>query len=122
MRVFLYACEQTYGGLHGIEDFCVNVFDDTFSLSDIYNDYVIDMSIELMNQYDIDFSFSGEEDYDSYEEFEQAREEEMLQNVDGYVVAIRDDVDLSIAELNRLALELGAKEFVKKYCNENRGY
>ena len=48
MRVFIYACEQRYGGYHGIEDYCVEEFDNSWNLDDIYDEYVTEMSYQIM--------------------------------------------------------------------------
>lgn len=38
-RYFIYVDEQTYGGLHGINDMRVDEFDDEVTEEDIYKDY-----------------------------------------------------------------------------------
>ena len=114
-RWFLYACEQNYGGWHGINDMRVDEFDDEVTEEDIYKDYIIEMSLELMQSYDIDFGIERE-DYDSDEEYDDALSEAMYENVDGYCKLIRDDVTLSTRELDEECCKLGEELFVEKYC------
>lgn len=125
-RVFIYACEGRYGGYHGIEDFLVEEFTDKYFdkfetedkfLSEIFSDYVPDMSFSLMESYDtipVD-----REDYDDEENYWEDYNIEMEQNVDGYVVLIREDINLSTKELNELAGQLGPDWFREKYCKIN---
>ena len=115
MRVFIYACEQRYGGYHGIEDYCVEEFDNSWNLDDIYDEYVTEMSYQIMESYntldDID-----PDDYDSEEEYWEAYIDAQNENVDGYVIPIKDDVTMSIKELNDEACRLGASLFREEYC------
>lgn len=115
-RYFVYACEQTYQGFHGIEAYAVYEFSDDWTPKDIFDEYVVEMSYDLMDSYGIpDFDphdYDSEEDF--YEDVECFREE----NVAGYVATIKEDVTLSTSELDALACELGEREFFHKYCEE----
>lgn len=115
-RFFIYACEQVYGGYHGIEDFLVEEFSDDWTLDDIYKEYVVEMSYGLMESYDIKFEDLDMDDFDTEDEYWDAYEKEREQNVDGYVAPIRKDVTLSINELNHLAVTMGPELFREKYC------
>lgn len=114
MKVFIYACEGVYGGYHGIEDFTVEEFEDNVNLDDIWEDWVPEMSYDLMDSYDtIDLD---PDDYEDDEEFWDAMEEERAANVDGYVIPIKADVTLSVEELREIASRLGADSFKEEYC------
>lgn len=115
MRVFIYACEQRYGGYHGIEDYCVEEFDDSWTLEDIYAEYVTEMSYQIMESYDT-LDDLDPADYDSEEEYWEAYADAKDENVDGYVIPIRDDVTMSVKELNAKACHLGPRSFREEYC------
>lgn len=111
MKIFIYACEQTYGGLHGIEDFCVEEFDnDDFKNEEqldkfLWDEYIAPMSWDVAERYDtIEYPEDEDEEIDEYEV------------VDGYWVYIKDDITLSVKELNKEACRLGAEWFRDKYC------
>lgn len=114
MKVFIYACEGTYGGYHGIEEFTVEEFEDNEDLDDIWRDWVPEMSYRLMESYDT--IQLDPDDYEDDEEFWEAMAEEQDANVDGYVIPIKADVTLSAKELERIAIQLGAYSFKEAYC------
>lgn len=112
MKVFIYACEGRYGGLHGIEDYIVEEFDNDYleiyldkdgKLHEgefdrlIWNDWISEMSYELTERYGL-----SDDDIDY--------------GVDGYWVKIKDDIQLSTFELNKEAARLGPNLFKKTYC------
>lgn len=116
-RYFIYACERMYGGLHGMEDYGVFDFDDSWTEDEIYKEYVCEMSFDVMNSYGaITEDLVDRDDYDNEDEYWEAYEEAMWENVDGYVVRIRDDVALSTGELNKIACNLGPEMFKEEYC------
>ena len=69
-RYLIYACENFYQGLHGIEDYCIERFPDDFTEDKIYSEYVPEMSIDLMYSYNgiIPEDISEEEVDDEVEE------------------------------------------------------
>lgn len=116
-RYFVYACEQMYGGYHGMNNFGVFEFDDSITEEEIYRDYVCEMSFEVMNSYEeITENLVNQDDYDNEDEYWEAYEEAMWENVDGYVAKIKDNVTLSTKELDKLCCELGEEEFRDRYC------
>lgn len=116
-RYFVYACEQMYGGLHGMNNSCVVEVEDELTDNDVYSDYVIEMSYEIMDSYaEITDSLVDRDEFDDEDEYYQAYEEAKWENVDGYVAKIREDVVLSASELDRLAYDLGEQEFKAQYC------
>ena len=116
-RYFIYACEQMYGGYHGMYTSGVFEFNDSWTEDEIYKEYVCQMSFEVMETYgEIIENLIDRDEYDDEEEYYEALDEAMWENVDGYALKIRDDVTLSTAELDRLSSELGEDLFVKRYC------
>lgn len=108
MRVFIYACEDTYHGLHGIEDMRVA----EVSSREEADEYGKEMSGEVNETYDTLGDFYDDDDEEAYEEaFLEARE--------WYVYHINEEKakDISIGELNKLACNLGHELFIKDYCN-----
>lgn len=109
MRVFIYACEQMYGGLHGIEDKRV-VEVDSFEEA---NEYGEEMSRDVIESYDT----LG--DFDEYED-EEAYEEAFLENREWHIYPINEEVckDFSTEVLDKVAYDLGYELFVKEYCGK----
>lgn len=111
MRVFIYACEDMYHGLHGIEDMRVV---EVSSIEEA-DEYGMEMSGELIETYDTlsDFDEYGDDDEEAYEEaFLEARE--------WYVYPIDEEKakGKSTEELGKIASEWGSDWFIKEYCGE----
>lgn len=109
MRVFIYACEDMYHGLHGIEDMRV-VEVESIEEAD---EYGMEMSGDVIETYDTLGDFDEFEDEEAYEEaFLEARE--------WYVYPIDEEKakGLSTRELDKLASEWGSDYFIKEYCGE----
>lgn len=111
MRVFIYACEDMYHGLHGIEDMRVV----EVSSVEEADEYGMEMSGELIETYDTlsDFDEYGDDDEEAYEEaFLEARE--------WYVYPIDEEKakGLSTRELDKLASREGHELFVEEYCGK----
>lgn len=107
-RYLIYACENFYQGLHGIEDYCIERFPDDFTEDKIYSEYVPEMSINLM------YSYSGiiPEDIE-----EEELDEFIQENISGYVRQVSEDFDeIPTAQLDDILFKLGAKEFERIYC------
>lgn len=120
MKVLLYACEQSYGGYHGIEDYCVMEFPDGTDLNKIYREYVVPMSFEVMDSYcsimeDIyeEALCYTEEDSD---EFGEIVDEIMHERVEGYVAPIKNDEGKTVKELDSELGDLGTELFRERYC------
>lgn len=109
MRVFVYACEDMYHGLHGIEDMRVV----EVSSMEEADQYGMEMSADVIESYDT------LADYDEYED-EEAYEEAFLEAREWYVYSIDEEKakDISTDKLNKLACSLGHEYFVKEYCDE----
>ena len=103
-RVFIYACEDSYGGLHGIEDMTVTEVSDLKVADAIGRD----MSLGVIESYGIREEY-GEEDveYDSDE------------GTCWEVYKILDDNANSVEELDVLCCQLGKEDFIDIYCESN---
>ena len=107
-RYLIYACENTYQGLYGIEDYCIERFSDDFTEDKIYSEYVPGMSIDLMYSYNsIIPEDMSEEELDEF----------IQENISGYVRQISEDFDnIPTAQLDDILSGLGVKEFERIYC------
>lgn len=109
MRVFIYACENTYGGLHGICDMRVV---EVSSIEEA-NEYGMEMSGDVIESYDTLGDLEDELDEDELDEaFMEARE--------WYVYPIDEEKakGFSTEELDKIASEWGDEYFIKEYCGE----
>ena len=107
-RYLIYACENIYQGLYGIEDYCIERFSDDFTEDKIYSEYVPGMSIDLM------YSYSNIIPEDMSEE---ELNEFIQENISGYVRQISEDFDnIPTAQLDNILCKLGVKEFERIYC------
>jgi len=106
MRVFIYAYEDTYKGLHGIYD--VRVVD-VSSLEEA-NEYGMVMSGDVIESYGI-----ADENFDE-DEYEAAFSEACMWDI--YPIDEKKAKGLSIEELDKLASDWGKDLFIKKYCGE----
>lgn len=106
MRFVIYAYESTYGGLHGIYDICVteaNSLDEVDNIGEAMAYEVIDTYSHLFANDDI-YDYDEDDDYEvTSPEWEYAR---ILPKWD----------NISTAELDAEAAELGYEEFINKYC------
>ena len=109
MRVFIYACEDTYQGLHGICDMRVV---DVSSLDEA-NEYGMEMSGDVIDSFDTLGDFEEELDEDELDEA-------FMQSRLWYVYPIDEEKakDLSTEELDKLAAEWGEDYFIEKYCGK----
>lgn len=113
----LYACENQYGGLHGIEDYTVIETPDDWDEDFIYSEYIPEMSEQVMESYgNIMDDLVNREDCDSEEEYDDALSYAIQENICGYVAQVRDDVKESAEKLDRILCRLGHKLFREKYC------
>lgn len=106
MRFVIYAYESTYCGLHGIYDICVteaNSLDEVDNIGETMAYEVIDSYSHLFANDDV-YDYDEDDDYEvTSPEWEYAR---ILPKWD----------NISTAELDAEAAELGYEEFVNKYC------
>lgn len=96
----VYACEGKYNGLHGMNKYGF-IEADSVSLA---NEYGAEWSEEVMASYDTIEQEAREwvesEDYEEgTEEYEEAMADFYLENQEYYVIKIRDDCPLTLAQL-----------------------
>lgn len=120
MKVFVYAYDNLYGGLHGMYDYI-------FCEADSYKEAeetAIDLSCDVIESYyditeqleqDADF-FSDDRDSD---EWSSAYDEAVLQDTAYEIYALKDEVkDKTQDELDELIYLESVKGFIEKYCEE----
>lgn len=113
MKYYVYACDQTYGGLHGM----YNTMIVDVNSKEEAEEYIPEMSRDLMESYDCIFEDVYETDYETEEEYWEAYEEIIQDNIDGYVKKIKPEFeDMDIYELDKIACDLGPELFKEKYC------
>jgi hypothetical protein len=100
MKVFIYATEGLYDGLHGIYSLAVYDVDSVNEAEDIG----FDMAEDLVYQYGLEDEYS---------------ERQLEPHYYCTIYKIADDVDYSVEELDRMCHRLGRDLFVLKYCEEN---
>jgi hypothetical protein len=110
MRVFIHAYEGQYCGLHGIEDLTcteVNSVEEAYEIGK-------EMSEEVISSFGLEDEWLAEEDesedctdYGTYAEFYGLEYE---------IYKIKDEVHLSIEELDALCFQYGKDLFINEYC------
>lgn len=108
MKVFIYVDEQRYGGLHGYFNQGVCAVHDMEEAYEIGYEW----GWELCNSYEDLYPY---DDYDC----EEDRIEDIEQNIEVLIYAIRADVEGTVWELDELASDLGYEDFVEKYCEKD---
>lgn len=120
MRVFIYSCEETYHGLHGIENMRVA---EVATIQEA-DEWGRQMSEDVIESYSSVIEAIEEvadevsEDRDS-EEWQEAYNEELSQHLEWYVYHINEDVakDIPTEELDAIASRLGQESFIEEYCD-----
>ena len=122
MKIFIYACENFYGGLHGIEDYYIDEFE-TYN-ERIVTNIGIDMSQDVIENYiNVDEDYldcNGAEDFDSEDDYYEAYNEAVNEHIEWYAYKIKDEFnDIPIKDLDKIvATVTGPQSFIKKYCEE----
>lgn len=106
MRFVIYAYESTYCGLHGIYNICVTEVDSLDEVDDIGET----MAYEVIDSYSHLFANDDVYDYDEDDDCEVTSPEWK------YARILPKWDNISTAELNAEAAELGYEEFINKYC------
>ena len=118
MRVAIHAYDQTYGGLHGIEDYGVITVD---SIEDA-EEYGLEMSYDVINSYSFiyeEFADSAESDgieRDS-EEWDEYIDECIQKDIAYNIYLITKETNKSNEELT-LEFYNDREKFIKTYCKE----
>lgn len=120
MKVFIYAYDDLYGGLHGMYDYI-------FCEADSYKEAeetAIDLSCGVIGSY-YDITEQLEEDADACsddrdsDEWSSAYDEAVLQDTAYEIYALKDEVkDKAQEELDKLIDNEGVRGFIDKYCEE----
>ena len=124
MRIFIYACESFYGGLHGIEDFCIEEFE-AYNKNPIDNIANIGIALSqniIENYINVDEDYldcNGPEDFDSEENYWEAYNSAVSEHSEWYAYIIKDEFNnMTIEELEGIAASTGPQSFIKEYCEE----
>ena len=118
MKVFIYATEGMYQGLHGIEDMCVTEINSI----DEGNDIGKEMAYDLITSFGLEDEYAmSQSDYDEESgEFPEwnGEAEELYWNI----YEIKDEYkDMETSELDSIACNLGHESFIKEYCGKELG-
>ena len=122
MKIFIYACENFYGGLHGIEDYYIDEFE-TYNRR-IISDIGMKLSQDVIEKYinvDEDYlDYNGAEDFDSEDDYYEAYSEAVNEHIEWYDYKIKDEFnDIPIKDLEEIvATVTGPQSFIKEYCEE----
>ena len=120
MKIYIYVCEETYAGLHGISDFNIIEVDKLDEKTGrIIDGYGVDTGLQLIADYCDDEYTLLREDYLDLDddEFEAMQSDYYLENIIIESFAIRDEYsNLSVDELSELAYYNGHRDFVAEYC------
>lgn len=100
MKVFIYAIEGIYQGLHGISNQCVIEIDNLEEAKMTGEE----MAEELVESFGLEDEYYNEEGFDP--EF------------DYFIYKIRDDITLSARELDEICAYEDWKSFVEEYCDK----
>lgn len=110
MRVFIYAYEGQYCGLHGIEDLTCTEVNSIKEAEEIGRE----MSENVISSFGLEDEWLAEDDesedctdYGTYAEYFGLQYE---------IYKIKDEVNLSIRELDSICSRLGKETFINEYC------
>lgn len=119
MKYFIYAAENMYQGLHGMEDYRLIDTDDY----DTVVAEAIDMSISVMESYSSimeDLEETAEKVYErDSEEYEDYLDGLMQENTYYVIYALQDEYeDMDDENVYDKVQHLGIDEFIETYCEE----
>lgn len=125
MRLFIYAYDDLYGGLHGMYDYTFYEANNERQAEQA-EEVAIDLSCGVIERYyDITEHLEEEadlcsDDRDSDEWF-NAYDEAVMQDTAYEIYALKDEVkDKNEDELDELISQEGVSGFIDKYCEEAR--
>lgn len=105
MRVFIYSFENSYEGLHGIENYCV---------CDVN-------TLEEAQEIGHEMAWQVFEDFISYDDYLDENGdidcEKVNEELSWIIYKIKDDIRLSENELNEIVRATGADSFINDYCS-----
>ena len=110
MRVFIYAYEGQYCGLHGIEDLTCTEVNSVEEAEEIGRE----MSEDVIASFGLEDEWLAEEDesedctdYGTYAEY---------WGLEYFIYKIKDEVNMPIEELDALCSQYGKDLFIEEYC------
>ena len=125
MRVYIYACDNIYGGLHGMEDygiFEVANMHEADAIGEEMSRGVVDSYSQIMESIEEDCAYYVEHDgfEESSSEWEGIMEQLIAEDLNWSVCEIDEDRvnGMTDEELETEASNLGFESFVKRYCKE----
>lgn len=123
MRVYIYACDNIYGGLHGMEDYGVFEVANMHEADDIGEEMsrgVLDSYGQIMDSIEEDCAYyAGLDGFEEgSDEWEKTMDQLILDDLNWFVCEIDEDLanGMSDEELETEAFNLGYEDFLKKYC------
>ena len=130
MLYAVIACEQMYGGLHGMVSYFVaegteeeveeQAIDESYSIMEQYSDIMDDLEAAAADEIGWD-----EDELDEYmedstsgadDEYTRALDEQMLENLQYEIYPIVKETNLSLEQLNNL-FNRNPEDFIREYCN-----
>jgi hypothetical protein len=114
----IWAYENQYGGLHGIEDYAIIEADQDIDIADLEAD-AAQMSREVIEDYTIsEFYGSLEEDEDLDEEdIEDLAEDFINENIAYNIYKVIKDEGKTVDELENMFINY-REDFIENYCEE----
>lgn len=130
MLYAVIACEQMYGGLHGMVSYFVAegteeeveemAIDESYSIMEDYSDIMDDLEAAAREELESENGEDYEEDYEESaewdDEYSRALEEQMQENLQYEIYPIVKETNLSLEQLDGL-FNNSPEEFVREYCN-----
>ena len=122
MKVYIYAFEDEFQGLHGISDQSVAEFDidDLSVIGKESNIIGQEMASDVIQSYEYMLDWMPDrEDYETDDEYDDAYDAAFEEETQWITMPIRKDFQsMSVDDLIDLASELGPEEFQETYCRE----
>lgn len=130
MLYAVIACEQMYGGLHGMVSYFVTegteeeveemAIDESYAIMEEYSSIMEDLEAAAAEEVGWDKDELEEYFEDSTieadEEYTRALNEQMQENLQYEIYPIVEETNLSIEQLDNL-FNRDPEEFIRKYCN-----
>ena len=130
MLYAVIACEQMYGGLHGMVSYFVaegteeeveeQAIDESYSIMEQYSDIMDDLEAAAANEIGWD-----EDELDEYwedstsgadDEYTRALDEQMLEDLQYEIYPIVKETNFSLEQLDNL-FNRNPEDFIREYCN-----
>lgn len=118
MKYFIYAAEDMYQGLHGMEDYLLIDSDYDTAVAEAEN-----LSMSVMESYPSimeDIEDTAKEVYEKdSEEYDDYLNELIRENIYYIIYALQDEYeDMDEDEVYHKVQQLGIDEFIETYCEE----